>query len=212
VVRQQLTLTNTLTEFTIWSVTSETREAILDAAVSCFAERGYKKASIDAIAEQAGVGKGTVYLYCESKQDLFYQSVHRELRDWVGEVSRMIDPRVRADQLMLHIGMADVEFLEKRPLVRELLFGAYHGLLPEWSARFEELRALGQRAIRELIELGIKQGIFAADLDVEATARILQDMQLSANLLARRTGEDLVSVRRHQRAALRLVMQGLMTR
>ena len=49
---------------------SSTREAILQAARQRFLHYGYKKTTIDEIAADAGVGKGTVYLYFDGKEDL----------------------------------------------------------------------------------------------------------------------------------------------
>jgi AcrR family transcriptional regulator len=46
------------------------RRVILDAALHVFAGRGYAAARISDIAAEAGVGKGTVYLYFASKEDL----------------------------------------------------------------------------------------------------------------------------------------------
>jgi AcrR family transcriptional regulator len=51
--------------------TSETREAIADAARRCFAELGYDRASIRAVAEQAGVDPALVMHFFGSKQRLF---------------------------------------------------------------------------------------------------------------------------------------------
>jgi hypothetical protein len=48
---------------------------ILDAARTVFAQRGFAGATIDAIALAAGVAKGTVYLYFESKRELFLASL-----------------------------------------------------------------------------------------------------------------------------------------
>jgi AcrR family transcriptional regulator len=189
-----------------------TQERILRSAAECFGRWGYKKTSVDAVAERAGVAKGTVYLYCDSKEDLFYQSVHRELRQWTADLSTKIDPRRPANELMFDLAALDLEFVERRPLVRDLLFGMFHGLLPGWADRFEELRCLGQKHIVELLELGIRQGVFARDLDVEATARVLQDMQVAGTLLGHRTGTGRANVRRQQLAAVRLVMKGLEVR
>jgi len=191
---------------------ASTQDKILDSAAECFGRFGYKKTSIERVAEHAGVGKGTVYLYCESKEDLFYQSVHRELRQWISDLSKKIDPRRPADQLMVELAALDLEFVERRPLVKDLLFGMFHGLLPEWAERFEELRKLGQRHVVELLELGIRQKVFAAEIDVEATARVLQDMQISGALLSHRTRQPASEVRRQQLAAVRLVMRGLKAR
>src|SRR5438128_278676 len=110
----------------------EKRETILHAAVRAFARFGFRKTSIDEIAKDAGVAKGTVYLACDSKEDLFYQSVHREVRAFQAELGKLIDPRVRADELMAKIARASVAYMESRPLVRDLLVGFYEGFLPGW--------------------------------------------------------------------------------
>src|ERR671910_186909 len=45
--------------------------AILDAALDVFAEKGFADTRLDDVAARAGVAKGTIYLYVESKQALF---------------------------------------------------------------------------------------------------------------------------------------------
>ncbi|MEU9554930.1 TetR/AcrR family transcriptional regulator [Streptomyces fumanus] len=55
-------------------------QQMLDAAVRTFARRGYTAASMDEIAELAGVSKPLVYLYLNSKEDLFTAVVRREAR------------------------------------------------------------------------------------------------------------------------------------
>ena len=47
------------------------REQILEAAVRVFARRGFGKATVAEIAEEAGVAAGTIYIYFEGKEDLF---------------------------------------------------------------------------------------------------------------------------------------------
>lgn len=47
------------------------RQAILDAALRVFVREGYDRASIDAIAAEAGVSKPTVYAHLGSKEELF---------------------------------------------------------------------------------------------------------------------------------------------
>jgi AcrR family transcriptional regulator len=48
------------------------RLAILDGAIRTFAELGFRRADVQVIADRAGVGKGTVYRYFRSKEDLFW--------------------------------------------------------------------------------------------------------------------------------------------
>ena len=47
------------------------KELIINAAVKVFAERGLEKGKIADIAQEAGIGKGTVYEYFRSKDDIF---------------------------------------------------------------------------------------------------------------------------------------------
>lgn len=48
------------------------RQAILDAAARVFAQKGYAAARIIEVAQAASVGKGTIYAYYRSKEELFF--------------------------------------------------------------------------------------------------------------------------------------------
>ena len=58
----------------------EREQQIMDCAIRVFARRGYSAASVDEIAELAGVSKPLVYLYLESKEGLFLACLGREER------------------------------------------------------------------------------------------------------------------------------------
>ena len=65
------------------------REAILDAALEEFAERGYACARMEDIARRAGVAKGTLYLHFGDKEGLFNglaESALGPLRELAGEI------------------------------------------------------------------------------------------------------------------------------
>jgi AcrR family transcriptional regulator len=48
----------------------KTKKAILEAAITLFSENGYENTSIESIAKIAGVGKGTVYGYFQTKKEI----------------------------------------------------------------------------------------------------------------------------------------------
>lgn len=58
----------------------QTRQRVLDAAATLFAERGFDGASIAAIAEQAGVSEETVYARFQTKRNLLGELVRRAVR------------------------------------------------------------------------------------------------------------------------------------
>ncbi|MDX6272551.1 MAG: hypothetical protein QOD28_3774 [Acidobacteriota bacterium] len=55
----------------------ETREAILDATDHLLARYGYRKMTVDDIAQEAGIGKGTIYLHFASKEEVTLSHVDR---------------------------------------------------------------------------------------------------------------------------------------
>lgn len=62
------------------------RAAILEAAAELFERDGFDKLSLTAIARQAGISKGNVYRYFESKEEIFLQLLHRDNAAWVSDV------------------------------------------------------------------------------------------------------------------------------
>src|SRR5437764_9966313 len=65
-------------------------ERILDAATTLLVRWGYRKTTIDDVAREAGVGKGTVYLHWKDKNELFRAAIWREQQRYSDEVQRRI--------------------------------------------------------------------------------------------------------------------------
>ncbi|MEV5437836.1 TetR/AcrR family transcriptional regulator [Streptomyces sp. NPDC052682] len=73
-------------------------QQMLDAAVRTFGQRGYMAASMDEIAELAGVSKPLVYLYLNSKEDLFTACIRREAAALTAAVRAGARPGLAADR------------------------------------------------------------------------------------------------------------------
>ncbi|MFI6642411.1 TetR/AcrR family transcriptional regulator [Streptomyces sp. NPDC050504] len=67
-------------------------QQMMDAAVRTFGQRGYRAASMDEIAELAGVSKPLVYLYLNSKEELFTACIRREAQALVAAVRAAVEP------------------------------------------------------------------------------------------------------------------------
>ncbi|WP_405999216.1 TetR/AcrR family transcriptional regulator [Streptomyces sp. NBC_00829] len=78
---------------------------MMDAAVQTFGQRGYRAASMDEIAELAGVSKPLVYLYLNSKEELFTACIRRESRALIAAVEAAVEPGIAADR-QLWAGLA----------------------------------------------------------------------------------------------------------
>ena len=195
------------------SMDAEKRECILTEAAKCFSRLGFRKASVDEIARGAGVAKGTVYLAAESKHDLFYQVLHREIRAWVAATARLIDPRQKADVLLTRASEGGFVYLEKHTLARDLLFGETIAEMPsDWAQRFTQLRDLGKGNVVEILQLGVRQGVFRKETDVEACASVLMDLQAANYLLLTRGVYSKEQLPRLWKAGVDVVLNGLRAR
>ncbi len=67
------------------------RQSILKAAESIFAQNGLHSTNLDEVAEKAEISKGTIYLYFDSKEDLFFSVIENKYQDYFQELSQELD-------------------------------------------------------------------------------------------------------------------------
>ena len=190
-------------------MTPERRQAVLEAATRIFAQHGFKKASLADIAGEAGVSKSAIYLVASSKADLYFEILQDRLSSCTAQVARAIRVDIPADQQLPAALQLELGHLHNDPLIRALLIDRAQARTPAWRERFEELRRLGRSTTTRLIELGIRQGRFRADLDADAVSSLLQDLQVASLLLADDDGD--ISQPRWQ-ATLSIFLDGLKVR
>jgi AcrR family transcriptional regulator len=93
---------------------------ILDAAATLILRWGYNKTTIDDIARQAGVAKGTIYLHWKTREDLFVALLKREKAELADDLKQRIvaDPAgATLPGLFKHSALA----LMQRPLMKAVL-------------------------------------------------------------------------------------------
>ncbi|WP_328341417.1 TetR/AcrR family transcriptional regulator [Micromonospora sp. NBC_00421] len=73
-------------------------QQMLDAAVKVFSRRGFHAASMDEIAEDAGISKPMVYAYLGTKEELFVACLHRETARMMLAIAGAAAPDLPADQ------------------------------------------------------------------------------------------------------------------
>ena len=88
------------------------QERILNAALEEFAAQGYKKASTNRIVKKAGVGKGALFYYFKSKQELFYYLIEKGLDFIISQYLNQIDEK-------------ETDFLEKYRKAAQCKLKAY---------------------------------------------------------------------------------------
>ncbi|OKI67852.1 TetR/AcrR family transcriptional regulator [Micromonospora sp. CB01531] len=73
-------------------------QQMLDAAVKVFSRRGFHAASMDEIAEDAGISKPMVYAYLGTKEELFVACLHREGTRLMEAIAGAAAPDLPADE------------------------------------------------------------------------------------------------------------------
>jgi AcrR family transcriptional regulator len=137
----------------------ERQEAILDAAARLFAEHGYADANTQVLADSLGLGKGTIFRYFPTKQDLFLAAVDRVMRQMKAAIDEAVEGVAEPMQRM-RIGMRTyLTFFAERPEFVELImqerahfkdrpkptyFVHRDANLGQWQAAFRELIQQGQ--------------------------------------------------------------------
>ncbi|UAW99758.1 TetR/AcrR family transcriptional regulator [Halopseudomonas nanhaiensis] len=96
------------------------REDILVAAGKVFAEQGFRCAEVQQIADLAGIGKGTIYRFYATKDELFKAAVDAAMQRLTGRVDASIE-HCRDPLLQLRAAFrAYIEFFREHPETVEL--------------------------------------------------------------------------------------------
>ncbi|MDE3074002.1 MAG: TetR/AcrR family transcriptional regulator [Chloroflexota bacterium] len=141
-------------------------ERILDAAAELLQRWGYKRTTIDDVAAEAGVGKGTVYLHWDTREALFEAVLVRELLMVMEELLEAI--RRDPEMALLH-RFSRLLFLitVRRPLMLALLTLDLD-VLGQLAKQFDPAIEAGQRkAFKAYAALLREHGLVRADLSID---------------------------------------------
>ena len=158
-----------------WRRRKESRPGeILAAALDAFVERGYESARLEDIARSAGCTKGTIFLYYESKEELFKAVVREAMQPLLRESEQLIESNTGSCRdLMRKLLRLRWERTTASRLsgLAKLMF-AETEKYPE-LARFyyEEIHVPSQAGLRRVLEMGVSRGEFRP-MDSAAVARM----------------------------------------
>lgn len=135
-------------------------EEILSAAFRVFSSKGYHNATVDDIAQEAGISKGTCYQYFPGKEDIFIATVSRTLETLLAEADAAAGD---AGDALMRLGIEGLTFISK---YRDLQF-MFMGMISEALGGNERLRKKAAEAFGKVaeflsrdIEKGIADGVF----------------------------------------------------
>jgi AcrR family transcriptional regulator len=135
-------------------------ERILDVATELLERWGYKRLTMDDVAAQADIGKGTIYLHWKTREALFEAVVERKIH---GMIQELLD-HVRADPynaLPHRLGRLYFQMIMRRPLMRAFFTS--------------DLDVLGKLARNQRAQVARLEGLRDQFMDLLAEAGVVRD-------------------------------------
>ncbi|HTY40300.1 MAG TPA: TetR/AcrR family transcriptional regulator [Thermoanaerobaculia bacterium] len=166
--------------------------AILDAATRVFAARPFHEVLIDMIASDAGIGKGTIYRYFETKEELYFATVVHVMEALSAELEEKTRAEESAGKKLEAIAAVILErFWDRRYL---LPFFQRDERFPSLEVELIKRREPILRVVQEAILSGIERREFRG-IDARIGADLFLGMVRSMNLFHTSTDrlEDLVA-------------------
>ncbi len=190
------------------------RDAILDATDRLLARHGYRKMTIDDLAREVGIGKGSVYLHFESKEDIALSHIDRiisRLLSKLEQIAQASGPPERRLRSML-IERVTYRFDSVQHYsqsLNELLAHIRPTLLERRRGYFER----EARVIARVIAEGRKTGAFDTKNPVQVARSLLDatNALLPYSLSAYELGER-SDIEKKTRLVADLLLNGLCSR
>ncbi|KAB1162339.1 TetR/AcrR family transcriptional regulator [Micromonospora sp. DT46] len=152
------------------------REAILGSAAALFASKGVAATTVRQIADDVGILSGSLYHHFDSKESMVDEIVSSFLRDLQQRYAQVLAQETDARQRLHDLIVASLEVVEAHPHATEIYQNDVNYLLQ--FDRFDYLRNAGrevQTAWLTVIEAGLAEGTFRADVDPKILYRLMRD-------------------------------------
>lgn len=152
----------------------ERRITILRSAIEVFSQNGFYKAKVEEIAQNAGVGKGTIYEYFDSKKHLFQEMIKYVMEFHKKNIIKIIEENIGTRKKMLSFFQYHVRIMHTYGDMFQSLANQSDVLSEDMRQWMMNLRIELNKLIENIIEEGIAKGELRQGLDKEiATSSII---------------------------------------
>ncbi|MFQ5612254.1 MAG: TetR/AcrR family transcriptional regulator [Anaerolineae bacterium] len=165
------------------------RRLILDAARAVFAGRGFRNASVEAIAARAELAVGTLYRYFQSKEELYVSLLFEAMAMFHERIEAIRASSAPPDAQLQAIWQFFYDFYQEQPeYYRVFMFLHSEGLRQVISA--EVLDEINQRAaenfrlVAGIVQAGVAAGLYQAELDARGVVDVLWSLLVGLVQLA----------------------------
>ncbi|HED09320.1 MAG TPA: TetR/AcrR family transcriptional regulator [Caldithrix abyssi] len=154
------------------------RNDIIDAAERLFFKKGYENTTMDQVAEEAELSKGTLYLYFKNKEDLYLAINIRGMGLLQGMFRQAVQKGNTGIEKVENIGRAYYEFSKKYPDYFSAMIYYESRNIPDMAedSCFQSCEEQGMQTLQivaDAVDTGMKDGTIRDDLDPLMVATIL---------------------------------------
>ena len=153
------------------------RDRVLRAAMAEFGTHGYSTGSLNVIAREAGVAKGSLFQYFEDKLDLFvHVAEHTSIEIYAAMAPHLV-PTPPGRSFLDHFGdLVDIwmDYMARHPLERRVTAATIMELDPDIRRAVRvPVHRLYVQGLRPLLQSASESGHLAADADIDALISVL---------------------------------------
>lgn len=151
---------------------------ILQAAQKVFDARGYAATTMDAVAAEAGISKGSIYNYCRNKHDLFVQVFSEVIAGQEAETRELVQQGMTATEKIQRLLEFWAERMSQYQQLGRLMLefwatAAREESDGEMAAWFAEMYARWRSLVADIVRLGVASGEFRVDGDAKVVASMI---------------------------------------
>ena len=159
---------------------AERKEQILQAALKVFGKGGYHGTHVDHVIREAGVARGTFYLYFQSKHDVFAALVDRMLTIFLDARPPIPEPEIHApadaEVVLTHSYRVLFETFRRHRHLCRLLFDEAVGLDKGFADLLAKHFRVWHERVASTFRLFVERGAARKDLDLEVTPDLVLGM------------------------------------
>lgn len=155
------------------------RTAILNATLAVLTQKGFHDATIDEIAETAGVGKGTIYSYFPSKIALVEELIHIAGTFHINAVEAQLHSDLGAKEQLVTLIELEIDFVKRHSaLAKFLVDDANMGLSPQFREHVRKGHRRYTGLIADIIAQGQQEGVFNNEIDPQIAGSMIMGLRL----------------------------------
>jgi len=156
------------------AVEALTRQAILDAAIGVLMRDGIQGLTMDRVAAEAGVAKGTLYVYFTNKEDILDAALDASFDPLSREGFTLLDSDLAPDKKLEGLSLCYLRFFdENRDLIRVIFSDRERSNSGKSHFTDSRYRTFVER-VADVLDEGVRQGLFVSSDSMKVAAMFIE--------------------------------------